>query len=432
MESAGGVVPIHFDEETDLHYIKGIRYVLFENGVKINRTDFDNRFASKQALTSLIKEAEKKPENCGWDYDTAISTQNLQRVKGTKKMDIAVPISLPEPTVKTEEKTQDLKETIREKVSAVKSFFSAPYTDVIVMMLVVGILCVSMSIYHTNQFLLDSGKHPIVAITAAVAMVIFSASAYTAARNISQDKGIGILSRLLFSSFLVVCGTFVILYSVFSTVNVSYDQYKLRESVKVAAVVKQDVSVDTSNTKLTMKDQAIKTVEDEITGYLNDSNLFYLARSKDLPNEKPSDDPAAQTAINRRMQIAVNERSIASRDYDRTQKLLTAARQRRQQLIDDRMSILDTKSAAITKAESGVLDAYDMVASKLGIAEETLRFIIYAIPATFFDIVAPFALAIVLLLKDRRNGKEASVKKSTLLPFIMRFIKGEKNAASTR
>jgi hypothetical protein len=49
---------------------------------------------------------------------------------------------------------------------------------------------------------------------------------------------------------------------------------------------------------------------------------------------------------------------------------------------------------------------YDFLGNVFRIKEDTMRFFVYVVPACLYDILAPFALSVVLLLADRRRRKE--------------------------
>lgn len=430
------IVPQHYDEEAGLHFIKGNRYILFENGVIVARKDFDNRIANGKTLSRLVMEAMQVPENCGWDYRHAVSTTYLERGKGGKKMevtpdvptvDIAMPKMeepevVPKETAVEEQKENTAPDHAPSRVSAFVAFMKAPYTDIILMLSVVGVLCVAMSIYHTNRFLLDSGKLPIVAITAAVSMVIFSASAFTAARHIFADKGINFLARLVFSAFLIVSGVFVIAYSVFSTTSVSYDQYRAKRDKIVEVAVTNDSGVKLNSERSSAKDASIAEAKSDVDQYTRDSLNFYSIMTRPLPQLAVSDDPAVVESSRRAVQTASSERSLATKNYDKVQARLDAAKARLQKLQDEKYSLLDEKSQVIQTVRESQSTAYKLVSDKLGIAEDTLQFIIYVIPAAFFDVVAPFAVAIVLLLKDRRSGVVARKEKSYLQKLLDKVL----------
>jgi len=257
---------------------------------------------------------------------------------------------------------------------------------------------VAMSIYHTDMFLIESGKSRLMSIIAAVAMVTFSATAYTAARHVAQDHGIGLFMRVFFSLFLVVCGTSTILFSVFSTINVSYEQFDARQKETTSTVLATDITVSSSNARLDDKQKQLTNADIEVADYTRDVANFYALMSKPVPTSAIEGDPAVQ--------IAMNEKVAASRNYSRSQTKLEQARAKRDKLYADKEALATMKESAVTTAVALQKSAYSMVATKLGATEETIKFIVYVIPAVFFDIIAPFAIAIVLLLKDRRKGVE--------------------------
>jgi hypothetical protein len=392
-------VPVHLDEETRLHYIIGRQTVLFENGVKIDRASFEARIKAKRTIAQLIEEAKKYPENCGWDFRGALHTTELARMKEANKTpetpDIGKQVAKsPVRARLAEKKTFELGE-IRFRAG---SFFSAPYTDIIIMVLFVGLLCMAMSIYHTDMFLIETGKSPVVAIIGAVAMVTFSASAYTAARHVFQDHGIALLSRLFFSSFLVITGTATILFSVFSTVNVSYEQFRSVQKVATQAEIAVDPSVSTNAELLADKNKQLADADVEVAEYQKDRDSFLRTMNKPLPEGLDSQDPVYV--------MAVNEKVAASRNYSRSQVKLEQARAARDKLYADKDALEKGHLSAVDTASHPETTAYRMVSAKFGIVERDIEFIVYTVPAVFFDIVAPFAIAIVLLLKDRRKGIE--------------------------
>ncbi len=475
------LVQVYFDDDTEQHYVKGPHTVLFENGVKVARPDFDDRVANKRTVGQLIAEAAKNPDNCGWDYKAAIKTTGLHRApnapihpsmeKGVqgrraparlvaeKKPEVvqAAPEAVgylepppeaaeigyvspeetstasseqpeTEPTPSSTEAAPALLEALpvpqdRPKAfrARMKAFFSAPHTDIIIAILFVGILCVIMSIYHTDMFLIESGKSRLVSIIAAVAMVTFSATAYTAARHVAQDHGIGLFLRVFFSLFLVVCGTSTILFSVFSTINVSYEQFNAKQKEATQVVLATDVAVTSNSTRLDDKQKQLVNADAEVADYTRDVANFYALMSKPVPTSAVEGDPAVQ--------IAMNEKVAASRNYSRAQVKLEQARAKRDKLYAEKDALSASHEAAITTAVNTQTSAYSMVASKLKVAEESIKFIVYVIPAVFFDVIAPFAIAIVLLLKDRRKGIEKisfmdKVSEAVLSKLMRRILHG--------
>jgi len=391
-------VSVRFDEATGIHYLVGSASVIFENNVRIDRAIYEIALKAKKSIADIITEATKNKDNFGWDYKHALRTATLQRLKAAKEVQVT-------PDIESQVKEAPADPVLAEKkvkarsaplVSQAKAFFSAPYTDIIIMVLFVGLLSMSMSIYHTCVFLIETGKSTIVAIIGAVTMVTFSASAYTAARNVFQDHGIGFFARIFFSSFLVVCGTATIAFSVFSTVNVSYEQFRATQKVATVTEIAADPTVVAKKGILDIKTKRISDAEVTVANYERDKEEFVKAMNKPLPEGLSADDPVYARAL--------VERVTASRNYAYTQTMLARAEAARDTLYKEAEDATATHLRAVDTASRPETTAYKMVSEKLGISERDIEFIIYTVPAVFFDIISPFAIAIVLLLKDRRKG----------------------------
>ena len=454
--------PIYLDEQSGLHYIVGKSNVLFDNGVIVPRSAFDSRASYRRSILSLVEEASKDPEKRGWDFNNAVQTTNLSRVKTQRRTatirpkitaqvkseskpaqpelaekkpepapeptitaqpapEVQVPAgmleasegtgevrfdppreSAPEPAPAPAEAEDEepvvevpFKET-RKKPNPIKAFFSVPYTDVILMILFVGALCVVMSVYHTFLFLIGAGKAPWVAAVTAVAMVTFSSTAYTIARRVAQDHKIGFFQRIFFALFLVAMGTFTIGFAVFSTINVSYGQFKAQATENTDALVAKSVTVTAQSDALSDIQQQIDAANADVITYTRDRERFYEIMTKPLPETETPDDPVLKTAK--------AERDAATRNYSAAGRSLDAAKAKRDALYAKKDSARNAHTEAVTTAVASDVTSYAAVAKRIGMSEDDLKFAIYVIPAVFFDIVAPFAIAVVMLLKDRRNG----------------------------
>ena len=447
MKSTGAqlMVPIKLDEETNLHYIVGKTTVLFQNGIKLDRKAFENRVANHKTVAMLLEEAKRTPESCNWDFKKAVQTTELVRLRAAKStivdpgiknqiraevrkaVNLQEKLTVPSPAPKLERnvkfvapKAAEVRATPPDRPPEVpktalgraKGFFSAPYTDIIIMILFVGALCLSMSVYHTDMFLLETGKTPLVAIIGAVAMVTFSASSYTAARHVFQDHGIGFLMRIFFAGFLVIAGTATIAFSVFSTVHVSSEQFKAKQQTVTQVSIAADTKVVASAVLLDDKAQQITDANDQVKRYQAQVDTFFAAMTRPLPTSLVEDDPALKQAI--------YDRAVATRNYNSTRPLLEQAVTARTKLYDAKAAQSTAHENAIETAAHPAETTYQMVASKLGLSVPDLELVVYTVPAVFFDIIAPFAIAVVLLLKDRQKG----IKK---LSFMDRLIEAAQN-----
>ena len=414
-------VKLYLDDETGLHYIVGRESVLLENGVKIPRDAFENRFKDRRPLADIVREARENPENCNWDFKKTCKTANLTKAPVVKPKAAPKVAEKKAPKIIEEPKVDVLKDT----VSRAKAFFSVPHADIVIIATVIGIACAFMSMYHAYVFLNEvNGKPPAVALVTAFTMVLFAASAFTIARHLASDDKIGFGSRLIFPPVFVALGLGVIWFLVFSTITVNFEQFKARDAAKETAFVESDTSVSRTNDALTTKDKEIANAESDVARLTKQSDDWYAEYMTQLPKEASSEDVGEQKKIDARLAVATNKRNVAYKNYTDAQKQLTAATARRDALMRERSGLIEKAETATTTARSKRETVYTVVASKTGIPETTLQFLVYVIPPTFFDIVSPVTLSVVLLLRDRRRDT-GEKKRGALASFIAKMLKKE-------
>jgi len=450
--AVSGAPLVLVDESSGVRYIKGKENVLFDTGIRISRKDYDGIPRTGRTLMSLMHEAAKNPANCGWDFDAAVKTKELRRLPAAREelgpATQAAPSILPDPTLRKAIKDRAGVEWVnngtvpviptstapvagtapivesakeKEKVGRVKAFFKAPHTDIILMLVAIALLCITMSVYHTYSFLVLSGKSHIVAFVASLAMALYSASAFTAARHVHSDDGIGIVTRTLFSLFLVLTGSFVIVFSVFSTTNVSYDQFEIRLTEKKMVAVESDEDVQAQRELLSSVDAEIARLDSDIERYEERLADAYKEMNKPVPEISNAEDEAQRSVDNRNRARVLDERYLARKDYTAIEKQLIAAKEERKAFVSQKATKIEEHAKEQKVAVAERKDAYDLVSSILGIERDTISFVIYVIPSAFFDVVAPFAFAVALMLNDRRNGKVLK-RKPTVFGNIARAL----------
>jgi hypothetical protein len=89
--------------------------------------------------------------------------------------------------------------------------------------------------------------------------------------------------------------------------------------------------------------------------------------------------------------------------YDRLDEQLTAARERQGMLRTGLLRLETERPELVEQAAISQDTIYSFLARLLKLPEDTARFFIYVVPACLYDILAPFALSVVLLLVDRRK-----------------------------
>jgi hypothetical protein len=91
------------------------------------------------------------------------------------------------------------------------------------------------------------------------------------------------------------------------------------------------------------------------------------------------------------------------RRYDEFNTELSAARQRREGLREERVRLETATPEVAERAAASQDTIYTFLSRLLGLREDVARFFVYIVPACLYDILAPFALSVVLLLADKRR-----------------------------
>jgi hypothetical protein len=332
--------PTIHTHDSGLRYLRGKDTVLFENGVTISRKDFDEN----KNLDEILKNG-----SSGYDWRYACETGTLRR----KKKRVKKPVQ--------EEVKQEQKEEIpiEEAQPIQPSSFSA--FPVMAVMTLVGIGSAIMSAYHTSMFLYQGGKPAWTAILTGTMLILFSGTAFTAARYF---KGI----QNVISGLFIVAGFAVIAYSIFSTVTVNYNQFKWVDDTKITMAVEGNEQLAAHERLLNDNRDALVEIGERITRLESEAEYW---------------------------------KTQSWRRYDEFQSQLVSARQERS-LLRQRLIELETvKPELITLAGKSQETIYSFLARLLGLPEDIARFFVYVVPACLYDILAPFALSVVLLLADR-------------------------------
>jgi hypothetical protein len=350
-----------------LSYLCGKDKVLFENGVYIPRKDFD---AIKDTPASVQDRLEKslasEPEYRGFDWAYACSTGNLRRKKGTASL-----VVNPRTERRRERQTRQATEAVseRQKKTALRRYVFSSAFLVTLVMSIVGIGSAIMSAYHTTVFLYEGGKPVWAALMTGTMLILFSGTAFTAARYFFQEGG----AMVFIGSLFIAAGFAVVLYSMFSTLTVNYDQFKRRDNQEKTAMVVDSEALAAHQRLLEHNREELDSVILEITRLEDEAGYW-------------------------------RDRSWAR--YDEARSTISALRERRETLRTTRRDLEAGTPDLVETASVSRETVYTFLARFLGLPEDTTRFFVYAVPAILYDILAPFALTVVLLLADKRRKRE--------------------------
>lgn len=351
---------------TDYSYILGREFVVFSNGVTMSLEEFKN-FHNKGILVKKIMTLARVPKRLS-DYQVALETGILTPVY--------MPVRTMQLSSKKSKKKKSIKEDKAESTEATeeRSLMKEPKilsirTDrsfvILYCMLFIALGSACMSIYHATAFLVFGGKPFIISFITALLLVMFASTGFTAARYFSEQKGIAKVFALPF----VAITSILIAYIAFSTTSVSYEQFRDEEVHKVADVQKE-----------------INTLE------------LYKEVQKSI----------AETEKYIRHLEKTNMEGKTDWAFARHQKMLAAERDKLQKLRERSFELKQKSSGGtIEDKQQAITSVYDFLMDLFGVNSRLLRFVIYVIPAVFYDIVAPFGFTVVFFLLDTKQ-KEGS------------------------
>lgn len=223
--------------------------------------------------------------------------------------------------------------------------------------LVIGVICASgiaaagMSIYHGYHYLLIAGKPSWVALITAVVMVVFSATIFS----------FPIKGRIVFVYALRILGFTTVSFSIFSTIAVNYDQFSFREET---ALQTQQIN-ESKQAEIEILHLQIAGIEEQIVILQREAeywkNISWARR--DTANDALQNAYAERSGLWQRLSIAT----------------------------DNAYQVTETKTI------------FTYLADIFSIKKNILEFILFCVPAVFYDLLS--ALAVNAVLKRSNYGK---------------------------
>jgi hypothetical protein len=343
---AKGVKPaVHTLEGGGPRYLYGKNSVLFENGVRVPRETFD-------AAKNMPGEAGKLAAGGGQLYDWAYAcTTGILRRRPP-----APPPRAGGPEKQKKEAGQ--KENPRRRFSSAFLVMAAMAT--------VGLGSAVMSAYHTSAFLYEGGKPAWASLMTGAMFILFSGTAFTAARYFFREGG----AVSAFGALFIAAGLAVAAYSMFSTLAVNFNQFKRREDGQAAAAMESGGALAAHREQMRVLGEEIDAVAGEIAVLRGEADYW---------------------------------RAQSWRRYDGIQEQL-AGRSEYLSSLRERYGALAGGAPRLAEAEALSRETvYDFLSNISGAGKDAVRFFVYIVPACLYDILAPFALSVVLLLADRRR-----------------------------
>lgn len=335
-----------------MEMLVGKEHVLFSNGVLCTTAEYEGTTGMPaDRFDAVILRWEQDPKR-QYDFRYAVTT-GILRKKARQ-------------TGETES-TEDDGGT-ESAPAPEKRHVLEPQTIIFLVMCVTGLMSAGMSAYHTAVAMTSFGRPLAIGIITGTVMVLFSATAFTAARWFLMERGAVKGFSLLFAAL----GTVIVVYSMMSTLTVNYDAWK-------------DVS----------EDEAAVSAEDSAVLASYDARLRLLEAELDK----------ADTEIASLEADAEYWRSMSWARYDAVAAKLDDARKHREELAGEYSRLLSSRpeAVAVVREETFEGDAFSFLAGFLGAEPSFLRLFMQAVPAMFFDVIAPFALSCAVYLAERKR-----------------------------
>ena len=354
---------------TEYKYILGNEFILFSNGVAMSREEVKT-FHEKGILNKKIITLSRVPKRL-YDYRIALETGVLTPMYLPIRA-VSLETEKPKPkkpkqnkviTVTEYEEVTEQVRQIEDAQAKRKIKLSMPTSKgqiIFFCMLFIAVGSACMSIYHASAFLIQGGKPFIIATMTALMLVVFASTGFTAARYFSEQKGFA----KVFSLPFILITSVLICYIAFSTTSVSYEQFRDKETGKTADIQKQIGSLE-----------------------------LYSEVQKNI----------AETEKYIRTLEKLDVGSFTKEAFARHQRMLSAERDKLQKLREKSYELKEKSAGgSIIEKKQSITSVYDFLMEIFGVNSRILRFIIYVIPAVFYDIVAPFGFTVVFFLADTK------------------------------
>lgn len=433
-------------KNTGLSYIRGtLRTIFDKDGVVVLNTDFDD-WDHKGIVLAQVMGLAGKPEFSGFDFETAKSgvlqrksvtpeaaispvaarapmpaappplanvprkpvlqtlTEILQQPDSRKYAVDPVPVPAEVPTPAPAPEILSAPAQVPPQVvepapvaeaaeAEEKPAHSSPLLMLIVI-IAVGMGAMVMSAYHIITYMHDGGRAAWIAAITGVIMTLFSAIAFTAARHFfARNKGAAFVSRLpgyLVGAAFTAFGVIVIFFAMFSTIKVNFDQFKAGDEAKIVKVVDTSSKVQEAGTRA-------KFVASELTrldGLIKADQAAVDSWTRAWKSETAKDkDKNADLVWQYWSKLSKATKALDAHQAERAPFAAAA--------MDKANDVSSVEEVVKAKVEDATV--FGMFANLFGIPVDTMKFLVYVIPAVFYDLMCPFALTISFMLADERS-----------------------------
>lgn len=335
-------------------YIEGKNKIIMESGVVLTPAEFamTAKMLQKEEVEAYMQEMAEHEDRYKYDYRYALTTGILRHFQ--KK-----PESIPAKKVNSVAELQKPKP--QKKLSVVMI--------ILLVMSITGVMSACMSAYHSTKTLQLFGRPLFVGVITGTVMVMFSSTAFTAARWFWQEKGF----VRGFSVVFLLLGFTVIAYSMLSTLTVNYTSWAKVEAEEKLETVENSEELEAYNMQLQLKTEELNELTAEQDRLKTEAEWW-----KDKSWKRYDE-------LNTQINVYGSSIKTARSELNR---------------------LISSKPQIAGKVAEQKEDVFTFLSGFIKIQPKTLRLFMQAVPAMFFDIIAPFALSCAIYLAEKRKKEE--------------------------
>lgn len=334
-----------------INYIAGQKNIIFENGIICTPAEFAaTEMMSRGEAETWMQELAGREDRYKFDYQYAKSTGVLRHFQ--KKPQAAPAAVKPVPVVSLQ------KPKVQRKIT--------PALIILLVMSITGIMSAVMSAYHTTIVNRIFGRPTVIGLVTGTVMVLFSATAFTAARWFWSEGGFARAFSVLFAGL----GVMVIAYSMMSTLIVNYDAWNKTATEEKIETASNSEELSAFDTKVNLKNEELDGLKSTEKELLEEAEYW-----KDKSWKR----------------------------YDALQEQIADVRKKITDARSELSSLISERPQVASKAGEEKEDAFMFLSTFIKISPRTLRLFMQAVPAMFFDIIAPFALSCAIYLAEKKK-----------------------------
>lgn len=335
-------------------YIEGKNKIIMESGIVLTPAEFAmTAKMSKEEVGALMQELSEHEDRYRFDYKYALTTGILRHFQKKPEGNQGKTAEI---SIKSVEKLQ--KPKVQKKLSVV--------LIILVVMIVTGLMSACMSAYHSTKTLQIFGRPLVIGIITGTVMVMFSSTAFTAARWFWQEKGF----VRGFAVVFLLLGIMVVAYSMLSTLTVNYTSWSKVEDEQKGEIVENSEELKAYETQIALKQSELDELTSE-QARLKEEAEWWKNRSWKRYDE---------------LMEQINSNSA---DVKKARSELT--------------DLIASKPQVSSKVVEQKEDVFTFLSTFIGVSPRTLRLFMQAVPAMFFDIIAPFALSCAIYLAEKKK-----------------------------